>query len=144
MMALSLTMLVVLASDQALKFLLRRAREFDTLPLGPFGSVRMVAGRLWVRRLCGHASAVTMWSFWVAAAAALVIVSSSNPSSRVFQGLLLGGSLSNALESSLRCTVSDYVCLRFWPPFNLADLALTTGAIGILAELLIALRGTAS
>ena len=40
--------------------------------------------------------------------------------------------------------VSDYVCLRFWPAFNLADLALTAGAIGILTELLIALRGTVS
>jgi signal peptidase II len=139
MIALSLTMLVVLVSDQALKLLLRRARGFDALPLGPFGSVRMVGGQLWVRRLGGPASGVTMWTFWAAAAAALVIVGSSTPSSRVFQGLLLGGSLSNALESTLRGTVSDYVCLRFWPPFNLADLALTIGAIGILAELLIAL-----
>ena len=62
----------------------------------------------------------------------------------MFVGLLLGGSLSNALESSLRGTVSDYVCLRFWPAFNLADLALAAGAIGILAELLMAVRGTAS
>jgi signal peptidase II len=144
MIALSLTMLVVLVSDQALKLLLRRARGFDALPLGPFGSVRMVAGQLWVRRLGGHASSLMMSTLWVAAAAALVIVSSWTPSSRVFQGLLLGGSLSNALESSLRGTVSDYVCLRFWPPFNLADLALTTGALGIFTELLIALRGTAS
>jgi signal peptidase II len=139
MIALSLTMLVVLVSDQALKFLLRRARRFEALPLGPFGSVRMVAGQLWVHRLGWHASGVAMWSFWIAAAVVLVIVSGSAPTSRVFQGLLLGGSLSNALESSLRGTVSDYVCLRFWPPFNLADLALTAGAVGVLAELLIAL-----
>ena len=144
MIALSLTLLVVLVSDQALKFLLRRVMGSDALPLGPFGSVRMVAGQLWVRRLGGHSSGVMMWTFWVAAAVALVIVSSWIPSSRVFVGLLLGGSLSNAVESSLRGTVSDYVCLRFWPAFNLADLALAAGAIGILAELLIAVRGTAS
>src|SRR5262245_24556764 len=141
MIALSLTMLAVIVSDQGLKFLLRRATGFVVLPLGPLGSVRMVAGQLWVRRLGGPASGVTMWTVWAAAAVALVIVGGGTPSPRVFQGLLLGGSLSNALESSLRGTVSDYVCLRFWPPFNLADLALAAGAIGVLAELLITLHG---
>jgi lipoprotein signal peptidase len=96
-----------------------------------------------MRRLGGHSGGV-MWSFWVAAAVALVIVSTWTPSSPVFVGLLLGGSLSHAVESSLRGTVSDYVCLRFWPAFNLADLALAAGAIGTLTELLIAVRGTAS
>ena len=65
-----------------------------------------------------------MWCFWVVAAAALVIVSVWAPSFGVFAGLLLGGSLSNAVDASLRGTVSDYVCLRCWPAFNLADLAL--------------------
>ena len=50
----------------------------------------------------------------------------------VFVGLLLGGSLSNAVESSMRGSITDYICLRFWPAFNLADLALAAGAIGIL------------
>ena len=36
--------------------------------------------------------------------------------------------------------VSDYVCLRFWPAFNLADLALAAGAIGTLILLLFAVR----
>lgn len=143
MIALSLTVIVVLMTDQALKFVLRRTMGSNALPLGPLGSVRMVAGQLWMRRLGGHSGGV-MWSFWVAAAVALVIVSTWTPSSPVFVGLLLGGSLSHAVESSLRGTVSDYVCLRFWPAFNLADLALAAGAIGTLTELLIAVRGTAS
>jgi signal peptidase II len=82
-----------------------------------------------------------MWTSWVAAAAALVIASNWIPSSAVFVGLLLGGSLSNAVENARRGSVSDYVCLRFWPAFNLADLALAAGAIGTFAELLIAMRG---
>ena len=85
-----------------------------------------------------------MWASWVAAAVALVIASSWIPSSALFVGLLLGGSLSNAVESARRGSVSDYVCLRFWPAFNLADLALAAGAIGTVAELLIAVGGTAS
>jgi lipoprotein signal peptidase len=62
------------------------------------------------------------------------------PSSAAFVGLLLGGSLSHAVESSLRGSITDYICLRFWPAFNLADLALTAGALGIIAELVIVTR----
>jgi lipoprotein signal peptidase len=144
MIALSLTVLVVLVSDQALKVVLRRALGSDAIARGPLGSVRIVAGRLWLSRIGGLSGGAIMWCFWVTAAAALAIVSAWTPSCGVFAGLLLGGSLSNAVESSLRGTVTDYACLRFWPAFNLADLALAAGAIGNLAELLIAVRGTAS
>ena len=144
MIGLWLTLLAVLVSDQTLKFLLRRRMGRDALALGRFGSVRVVAGQLWLRRLGAHSSGVTIWSFWVVTAVALTIISTRAPSSWIFVGLLLGGSLSNIVESSLRGTVSDYVCLRFWPPFNLADLALTAGAIGTLMELWIIGREMAS
>src|SRR6266545_972709 len=88
--------------------------------------------------------AAALWTLWALSAGTLVVVSAWIPSSRPFVGLLLGGSLSNALESSLRGRVSDYVCLRFWPAFNLADVALTAGVIGVVAELLIAAQGTLS
>jgi signal peptidase II len=142
MIALFMALLVVLVSDQALKLLLPRVIGSDAVPLGPFGSVRIVRGRLWLRRLSGTPTRPMLWTFWVAVAAALVIASKLIPTSPVFVGLLLGGSLSNAVESSRRGTVTDYVCLRFWPAFNLADLALAAGAIGTLTELLIAVRGT--
>jgi len=135
MIALSLTLLVVLVSDQGLKSVVRRVIVSDALPLGPIGSVRMVPGQLWVRRVGGPSRGLMMWTFWIVAAVALVMVSTWIPSSQIFVGLLLGGSLSNAVESSLRGTVSDYVCLRFWPAFNFADLALAAGAIGTLSEL---------
>jgi lipoprotein signal peptidase len=108
----------------------------DALHLGPFWSVRMAEKQLWLRRLARHASGAKMWALWMAAAVALICVSASIPSAAVFVGLLLGGSLSNAVESSLRGTVCDFVCLRFGPAFNLADLALTVGAIGTFALLL--------
>jgi lipoprotein signal peptidase len=52
------------------------------------------------------------------------------PSYGGFAGLLLGGSLSHLLETTRRGWICDYVCLRFWPAFNLADVALTAGTIG--------------
>ena len=50
----------------------------------------------------------------------------------------LAGSLSNLLEHVTRGAITDYVCLRRWPAFNLADVALTAGALSLLATGLIA------
>jgi lipoprotein signal peptidase len=36
--------------------------------------------------------------------------------------------------------VTDYVDVGFWPAFNLADVALTTGALGMALALLSAIR----
>ena len=81
-----------------------------------------------------------MWTIWVGGRRCIgASCTSWLPIVQLFAGLLLGGSLSNAVESSLRGTVSDYVCLRFWPAFNLADLAVAAGAVGILHELLMRL-----
>jgi signal peptidase II len=132
--------LVVLVSDQAIKFLLGRLMGSKGVALAPLGSVRMVAGRLWLRRLSGQCGGAVIWYFWMAAAVPLVIISIMVPLSPGFVGLLLGGSLSHAVESSLRGSITDYICLRSWPAFDLADLALTAGAIGIIAELVIVTR----
>lgn len=132
-MHLALTTFVVLMIDQGLKLLVRSG-QFESVRLGPFGSLRMVAGRLWLHRLTGR-DPKALW-LWVVSAGALVVASAKIPSLLVFVGLVLGGSLSNIVESSLRGSVTDYVCLRFWPAFNLADAALVVGALGIGIELL--------
>jgi signal peptidase II len=139
-----LTMLAVLVSDQTLKFLLRRSLGGRALSLGRFGSVRVVEGKLWLERLGAYRSVKTIWTFWLVAAVALVIVTIWTSLPWLLVGLLLGGSLSHIVERSLRGTMSDYFRLRFWPTFNLADLAIAAGAIGTLAELLIVGREMAS
>ena len=138
MRALILTLLVVPLIDLALKLLLRRMLGSRAVALGPFGSLRIVAARIWLAHFGGRSNPATLWTLWALTAGTLVIVSTWIPSSRLFVGLLLGGSLSNALESSLRGPVSDYVCLRFWPAFNLADVALTVGALGVVVEVFVA------
>jgi signal peptidase II len=143
MIAISVTLLGVIISDQVVKQLLRRVMGPDVASLGPFGQIRIVPGRLWLWRLRGPSSRSVMWILWPTAAVALVAASRWIADSSVFVGLLLGGSLSNAVEGAYRGSVIDYVCMRSWPAFNLADLALAVGALGTLATLAIAIGGTA-
>lgn len=114
---------VVLAVDQVAKLLVHRV-----------GSPRVIEGQLWMRRAA--VSHPDMLWLWLIPAAALTIVTVWMPSLSVFVGLMLGGSLSNAVEGSLRGSVTDYISLRFWPAFNIADIAITVGAVGIAIELL--------
>ena len=142
MTVLFATLLAVFLGDQAIKLLLRRRLGERAIALGAFGNVRTVAGRLWVRRLRPHWSGAALWCLWLAAAIALVIGSWWVPSSGVFAGLLLGGSLSHAVESSLSGGITDYICLRFWPAFDLADVAITAGTIGTVGMHLISKGAT--
>lgn len=129
-MEVALISVLVLVVDQAAKL---SARSFEAVRLGPFGRLASVPGRLWLARsLTSRRTALWLWPV---AAAALVVGTAGMPSSHVFVGLLLGGSLSNLTEASVRGSVTDFVCLRFWPAFNLADVALVVGALGLAMEL---------
>lgn len=135
MTALGVASVVVLA-DLAVKGLLRRRLGSRVVSLGPLGALRIVGAPLWLTRVDGRAGLRTIWTIWLLAATTLMVVTTWLPASHPFVGLLLGGSASNALERSLRGSVSDYVCLRWWPAFNLADVAVTAGAIGLVAQIL--------
>jgi len=134
------TILAVVVVDQSIKLMLRRVMGNGAFALGPCGSVRVVAGQIWLNRIGRKSTGLTvMWCVWLVAAAALILCNELAPLNAFFVGLLLGASLSHAVESSLRGWVTDYVCLRSWPAFNLADLALAAGMFGIMVELVIIL-----
>lgn len=44
-------------------------------------------------------------------------------------GLLLGGSIGNLIDRIGRDGVTDFIAIGPWPPFNVADMAVTSGAI---------------
>jgi signal peptidase II len=48
---------------------------------------------------------------------------------RVALGLILGGALGNAVDRVVAGSVTDFIDLRFWPVFNLADSAIVVGAV---------------
>ena len=44
-------------------------------------------------------------------------------------GLIVGGGLGNLVDRAGDGTVTDYLGLGWWPHFNVADMAITTGAV---------------
>lgn len=133
MTALALGLFLLPLADQGLKRWVRGALRGGSVPLGRLGRLQVVEGRTWLSHVFwpGPGVAVT-WGLWLTAATVLSVVTIQFGAGAAFAGLLLGGSLSHLLESSLRGSISDYVCLRFWPAFDLADAAIVAGAIGLL------------
>ena len=47
-------------------------------------------------------------------------------------GLLAGGALGNLADRVRASAVTDFIDLPLWPAFNLADVAITLGALGLV------------
>lgn len=47
-------------------------------------------------------------------------------------GLLLGGAIGNLIDRLVHGSVTDFIKLPYWPPFNVADMAITFGVIALL------------
>jgi signal peptidase II len=138
---LAVGLVLVPVLDHAVKLAVRHALAAGAVSLGSLGEVRIGLADLWIRRASPRVTPRAMWIVWIIAAAAVVVLDARLSWSGWFSGLLLGGSLSHALEISMRGAVCDYIRLRFWPAFDLADVAVAVGAGGLLAELVAALCG---
>jgi len=131
MLPLIIGCLLVPAADQAIKRLVERRLRSGIAPDLQIGAVRVVESQIWLVRgkLVQHPA--VLWTIWLTCAALLTALTLAVPACGAGAGLLLGGSASHALETSIRGRICDYICLPFWPAFNLADAAITVGAIGI-------------
>jgi lipoprotein signal peptidase len=136
MLALLTTLLTVPIADQLIKCWLRRSLGAGSISLGPIGAVRLVDSQIWLSRGSVRRGPGVLWTFWLVGALVLVGVTLWCPACGLSAGLLLGGAASHAFESTQRGGVCDYICLRFWPAFNLADVAITVGGLGIAATAL--------
>ena len=125
----------VIAMDQGSKAAVRGALGGRTLSLGILGDLRVVESRIWLLRARRLGSKRAMWSALGGGFGGAVVASSVVPSVGPWFGLMLGGAFSHALETDWRGSVCDYVCPRFWPAFNSADVALAAGAAGVLLQL---------
>jgi signal peptidase II len=125
--------------DHALKWLVARSLGSGSLSLGALGVVQIRRAPMWLMRVRPRVDPAAVWAVWVSAAVALFLACVALCAPGWPFGLLLGGSLSHALETSRHGSVSDYVALRGWPAFDLADVALAIGAVGTLSALAVAL-----
>lgn len=49
----------------------------------------------------------------------------------VMAGLVIGGIIGNCIDRTILSYVVDFIDLKFWPVFNIADSAVCVGAVGI-------------
>jgi signal peptidase II len=128
---------VVLAVDQLTKFV-------AVATLADVGSTSLVGD--WVRLTLTHNTGsafglVSSTGLLIAAGCLVCVVVAAyavlgglagTPRRRLPLGLVLGGALGNLLDRVRTGGVVDFVDLRVWPVFNIADVAITVG-VALLA-----------
>jgi signal peptidase II len=114
---------------------LSRLREGQTASFGLVAIRRLLNQRVHGRFFQSNAALVALW---IAELVLLVSVIQFEP---FFQGVVapialgaaLGGAGSNVLDRVWRDGVVDFIDFKFWPVFNLADVAIVAGVlIGVL------------
>jgi signal peptidase II len=115
------------------------------------GSVH-VTGPLYIHHVTNPGIAFGLFSSWAsvvtvvtACAVGWMLVYFAKAGARhpilpVALGLLIGGSLSNLIDRLRLGHVTDFLDLRFWPAFNLADTFIVVGVAILLAALVAAER----
>ena len=118
----------------------------------PLGDSVHVAGPLYIRHVTNPGIAFGLFSSWAsvvtiitACAVGWMLVYFAKAGARhpvlpVALGLLVGGSLSNLIDRLRLGHVTDFLDLRFWPAFNLADTFIVVGVTILLAALVAAER----
>jgi signal peptidase II len=111
-----------------------------------------VVGPLWIRHvqnsgiafgLFAQATAVVIVLTGVAIAWMLFYFARSgarHPVLPVALGLVIGGSMSNLVDRVRLGYVTDFIDLRWWPSFNLADSFIVIGVLVLLVALMLAER----
>lgn len=71
----------------------------------------------------------------------LIFMASRGPAWAVGGGLVLGGAAGNLIDRIGDQTVTDFISVGRWPSFNLADSAITLGALILIGLSLLEHRG---
>lgn len=137
---LSLVALAALAADQATKVLVSSQLAFgETVDLaGPFAIVHVRNSGI---AFGFFSSATTLVIALTAVAVAWMLAFFARSGSRhpvlpVGLGLVIGGSLSNLADRVRLGFVTDFLDVRYWPSFNLADVFIVVGVLVLLGALL--------
>lgn len=134
----SLAALAVLGADQATKGLvLAHLSPGESAPLlGRYVSLTLVENPgAAFGLLGGDTAALVAFAALVAGIAWWLSGRTTSRAAAWALGLLLGGALGNLADRVLRHAVVDFVNVHVWPVFNLADSAITVGAVWLLWQL---------
>jgi signal peptidase II len=136
------------AADQLTKHVVASHIRLDTAVklIGPF-SIRHVQNSGIAFGLFSSATAVVIVLTGIAVAWMLIFFARSgarHPALPVALGLLIGGSVSNLVDRVRLGYVTDFLDLRWWPAFNLADASIVVGVAILLGSLLLSDRSQRS
>jgi signal peptidase II len=143
-LSLGAVVFAALAADQLTKQIVtgRLALDQGSHVVGPF----------WIHHVQNSGIAFGLFSSATAAVIALTGVAvawmllffarsgSRHPVLPVALGLVIGGSVSNLLDRVRLGYVTDFLDLRYWPAFNLADSFIVIGVVILLTALVFAER----
>ena len=122
----------IVVADQAIKAAVEArlyvGEEVDVF--GPLG-LTLAHNRGVAFGLAGGAGVGLILSTGIALAV-IAFVFGRDPERRgmwVAAGLLAGGALGNLIDRLAAGEVTDYIAIGSWPPFNLADVAITAGVV---------------
>jgi len=129
MTALCLLLVLTPLADQAVKRILVLCLPQTGISLGRVARLEILRSRVWLDRRAVGSRPALLWILWVLFGGILFAVAAVFPQMGWPAGLLLGGALSHAIETSVRGYVIDYVRLGHLPAFNLADGAIFLGGV---------------
>jgi signal peptidase II len=142
--SLAAIVFAALAADQLTKKIVTGHLQLDegTHVVGPF----------WIHHVQNSGIAFGLFSSAIAAVIGLTAIAvawmllffarsgSRHPVLPVALGLVIGGSISNLLDRVRLGYVTDFLDLRYWPAFNLADSFIVIGVCILLVALVFAER----
>lgn len=112
--------LVLLLLDQFLKYIIRREGGFYICNKGVAFGISLPEKFIWTLSLIIIFSLI------------LLLFKKTLLKKPILLGLILAGAFSNLIDRLYFACVIDFIDLRFWPVFNLADVYITVGVIILL------------
>jgi signal peptidase II len=142
--SLAAIVFAAIAADQLTKHIVTGQLQLD--------EGKHIVGPFWIHHVQNSGIAFGLFASATAAVIALTGIAvawmliffarsgSRHPVLPVALGLVIGGSLSNLLDRVRLGYVTDFLDLRYWPAFNLADSFIVIGVFILLAALVVAER----
>ena len=139
-LSLALVTVAAVAADQVTKHIVssQLALDEEVVVIGPF-SIHHVQNSGIAFGLFPNATAAVIVLTTVAVAWMLVFFARAgarHPVLPVALGLLLGGSISNLADRVRLGHVTDFLVIRYWPAFNLADICIVVGVVLLVGTML--------